>query len=485
MVFGEVEKLKKQLNCSMDVVVREVSCGGREINLIFIKSMIDENFFILGILSPIMDFGSRQSKISSGRPFTIDNLLDEVLKTMEVKKVSKEDAEKELASNKVLLFLEGEEDVLSIDIVKFPVRLPAEPPTSAVLKGPREGFVEDIKTNISLLRRRFSSDKLAIKELKIGRASQTKVAIAYVSNIADKKLVRQVQKRLEKIDIDGIIDSYYLVSFLQNNKSSMFKQVGSSEKPDIVASKLLEGRVAILVDNTPIVLTVPFIYVEDLQNSNDYYSLSNYASYVRVIRILGLIFAVLVPGTYISLRLYHYNIVPINFLITISNATVAIPLTPFLEIVFILVLFEILYEVSLRLPSYLGLATSVVGALILGDTGVKAGLISPPGVMIIAISIIAVYTIPDQVDQINLLRAAFIILGGALGIFGVIAGVIFVIAYLNSIDNFGAAYLAPYSPRISQDLKDGVVKSNITKMKLRPKSIHTKNKVRLKNDEDN
>ena len=485
MVFSEVEELKKQLNSSMDIVVREVSCGGREINLIFVKSMIDESFFISGILSPIINFGSRQSKISSGKPFTIDNLVDEVLKTMEVKKVSKQEAKDELASNKVLLFLEGEEVVLSIDIVKFPVRLPSEPPTSAVLKGPREGFVEDLKTNISLLRRRFSSDKLAIKELKIGRASQTKVAIAYVSNIADKKLICQVQKRLEKIDIDGIVDSYYLVSFLQNNKSSIFKQVGSSEKPDIVASKLLEGRVAILVDNTPIVLTVPFIYVEDLQNSNDYYSLSNYASYVRVIRILGLIFAVLVPGTYISLRLYHYNIVPINFLITISNATVAIPLTPFLEIVFILVLFEILYEVSLRLPSYLGLATSVVGALILGDTGVKAGLISPPGVMIIAISIIAVYTIPDQVDQINLLRAVFIVLGGALGIFGVIAGVIFVIAYLNSIDNFGVAYLAPYSPRIGQDLKDALIKSNITKMKLRPKSLNTKNKVRLKNDEDN
>ena len=485
MVFSEVEELKKQLNSSMDIVVREVSCGGREINLIFVKSMIDESFFISGILSPIINFGSRQSKISSGKPFTIDNLVGEVLKTMEVKKVSKQEAKDELASNKVLLFLEGEEVVLSIDIVKFPVRLPSEPPTSAVLKGPREGFVEDLKTNISLLRRRFSSDKLAIKELKIGRASQTKVAIAYVSNIADKKLICQVQKRLEKIDIDGIVDSYYLVSFLQNNKSSIFKQVGSSEKPDIVASKLLEGRVAILVDNTPIVLTVPFIYVEDLQNSNDYYSLSNYASYVRVIRILGLIFAVLVPGTYISLRLYHYNIVPINFLITISNATVAIPLTPFLEIVFILVLFEILYEVSLRLPSYLGLATSVVGALILGDTGVKAGLISPPGVMIIAISIIAVYTIPDQVDQINLLRAVFIVLGGALGIFGVIAGVIFVIAYLNSIDNFGVAYLAPYSPRIGQDLKDALIKSNITKMKLRPKSLNTKNKVRLKNDEDN
>ena len=485
MIFEEVVKLKEKLDNSIDVSVREVICGKRQINLVFIKSMIDENFFISGILGPLMDFGSKQSEISSDGKFTIDNILNEVLKTMDIKKISKKDAVLEISENKVLLYLEDENYILSIDIAKYPVRLPSEPPTSSVLKGPREGFVEDIKTNITLLRRRFASDKLAIKEIRVGKFSQSKIAIAYLKNIANKKIVKQVEKKLENINIDGIIDSYYLVSFIQNNKFSMFKQVGSSEKPDIVSAKLLEGRIAILVDNSPIVLTVPFIYIEDLQNSNDYYSLSNYASYIRAIRILGLIFAVLVPGAYISLRLYHYNIVPINFLITIANATVSIPLTPFLEIVFILILFEILYEVSLRLPSYLGLATSVVGALILGDTGVKAGLISPPGVMIIAISIIAVYTIPDQVDQINLLRAVFIVLGGALGIFGIIAGVIFIIAYLNSIDNFGAAYLAPYSPRIQQDLKDGVIKSNLTKMKLRPRSLQNQNKVRMKYDKNN
>lgn len=485
MVFKEVEKLKNQLNNSMDLAVKEMTCGNKNINIIYIKSMINEDLFVNGILNPIVDFGSKQSKISSRKNFTIDTLLNEVLKTIDIKKVEKSQALKELASNKVLLFLSGENEILSIDIVKYPIRLPAEPPTSAVIKGPREGFVEDIKTNITLIRKRFTSEKITIKEIKIGKYSQTKIAICYLKEIANKNIIKQLETKLSQINIDGIIDSYYLISFLQNKPSSIFKQVGSSEKPDVISAKMLEGRIAILVDNTPIVLTVPFIYIEDLQNSNDYYSLSNYAAYVRVIRLLGLFFAVLVPGTYISLRLYHYNIVPINFLITIANATVPIPLTPFLEIVFILVLFEILYEVSLRLPRYLGLATSVVGALILGDTGVKAGLISPPGVMVIAISIIAVYTIPDQVDQINLLRAVFIILGSALGIFGVIAGVIFVIAYLNSLENFGVAYLAPYSPRIVDDLKDGVLKRNILAMKKRPKSLQNKNKVRMKYDKNN
>lgn len=485
MIFPEVEKLRKKFSASSDIVVREISCGQRQINLIFLKSMIDDNLFISGILGPIMDYGSDQSLISSGKEFTLQTLQNEVLKTTEIEEVEKREAAKELSANKVLLFLDNEEKMLSIDITKYPVRVPSEPPTSSVLKGPREGFVEDIKSNIALLRRRFSGEKLVINEMEIGRCSQTKVAIAYVKGVASRKIVNKIKKRLKEIDIDGIIDSSYLISFLQERKRSMFKQIGNSEKPDIVSSKLLEGRVALIVDNSPIVLTLPFIFLEDLQNSNDYYSLSNYATYVRVIRILGLFFAVLIPGTYVSVRLYHYNIVPVNFLFTIANATTAIPLTPFLEIVFILVLFEILYEVSLRLPRYLGLATSIVGALILGDTGVKAGLISPPGVMVIAISIIAVYTIPDQVDQIVLLRSTFIVIGGCLGIFGVIAGVVFVIAYLASIENYGVAYLSPYAPRIRNDLQDGVFKQSIVKMKNRPESLHNKNVVRLKYDKNN
>ncbi|MGN0748743.1 MAG: spore germination protein [Christensenellales bacterium] len=484
MIFPEVKKLKKSLNDSIDIVIRELSCGESEINIIYIKSMINEDLFVSGVLGPLIDFGSSLSEYSSDKKFNLDNLINEVLKTISIEKIEKKDALKNLCENKVILFLKGEKKALSIDIVKFPTRTPSEPPTSAVLKGPREGFIEDIKTNISLLRKRFSNEKLVIKQFKIGRYSQTKIALAYIDGIADKKLVKQIQNKLNQIDIDGIIDSYYLTSFLQAEKGSMFKQVGSCEKPDIISAKILEGRIAILVDNTPIVLTVPFIFIEDLQNSNDYYSLNQYASYIRFIRILGLLFAVIIPGVYLAIRLYHYSIVPLSFLITIANATTAIPLTPFLEIVFILMLFEVLYEVSLRLPRYLGLATSIVGALILGDTGVKAGLISPPGVMVIALSIIAVYTIPDQADQINLLRAVFIVLGAGLGLFGIIAGVIFIVAYLNNLENFNVAYLSPYSPRIRQDLKDGVLKQNVVNMKTRPKSLHNKNKVRLNDEKD-
>lgn len=480
MILKRAKELKEKLNNSCDIIIREVVCGNKNLNIIFLKSVIDDQLFIDGILSPIMDFGSKLNDEQEPKKISLNILKNEVLKAMSVDKIQ-EDSEiiEHINGFKVLIFIENEEAALAVDIVYYPTRVPAEPPTSAVMKGPREGFIEDYRKNVSMLRRRFVADKFVAEKLKIGRYSQTDIVVVYIKNIADKKRVKEIKNKLKKIDIDGIIDSYYLINFLQDYKKSMFKQVGNSEKPDIVASKLLEGRIAIIVNNSPIVLTVPFMFLEDLQNSNDYYSSNYYASYVRIIRLIGVLIAILLPSIYVTIRLYHYNVIPINFLMTIGNASETIPFTPFLEMVFVLILFEILYEVSLRLPRYLGLATSVVGALILGDTGVKAGLISSPTVMIVALSVISVYTVPDQSDQISLLRVVFLIVGPALGIFGLIAAFLFVIAYMNTLNSFDTPYLAPYSPYIKKDMKDSLIKARTSKMKTRPESLNLKNKVRI------
>lgn len=484
MIIEKVEKLKSKLNDSCDLVVKEVACGEKEINIIFFQSVIEENYFINGILSPITNYNLSLKENKLSEQITLD-ILFKSLRTMDIKKIEEKDALKEISLYKLLIFIEGEEGALSIDIIDYPARMPSEPATSAVMKGPREGFVEDYKNNIAMLRRRFSADKLTVEQMKLGKYSQTAIAFVYVKEIVDLEMVKKVKGLLEKIDIDGIIDSYYLISFLQGKKGSIFKQIGNYEKPDIVSSKILEGRLAIIVNNSPIVLTLPFILLEDIQNSNDYYSQNYYVTYIRVIRIIGIFIAILLPGFYVTLRLYHYNVMPINFLMTIGNSSESIPFTPFVEILFILILFEILYEVSLRLPRYFGLATSIVGALILGETGVKAGLISSPAVMIIALSFIATYTIPDQVNQITLLRVTFLILGACLGIFGLIGAAVFVVAYMNTINNFGSAYLAPFAPFVKEDLKDSLLKLQTTKMDTRPKSIVNKNKVRLKYGKNN
>ena len=403
-------------------------------------------------------------------PFTIENLQNRILKCSEVKEIKEDDIVNEILGGKIILITSFSDTIIAVDLLKYPTRTPSEPPTSPVIHGPREGFVEDIQTNITLIRRRLKSKNLVLKSFNVGSESQTKLAVTYLKDVANKKIVDKVIKKIKSIKIDGIIDSYYVLSFLEEHPNSLFKQIGNTEKPDIVASKLLEGKVAIIVDNSPIVLTVPFILIEDLQSSNDYYTNHHYASVIRVIRLFGLLLAILAPGVYLSLQLYHYNILPLNFLITIADTTLGLPFTPFLEIAFIFLLFQILYEVSLRLPSYLGLATSVVGALILGDTGVKAGLISPPGVIIVALAKIALYTIPEEASQITVLQIIFIILGGSLGLMGIVAGMIYVINYLNKLDSYDTPYLAPYSPRINPDLKDALLTVPITEMDELPKS---------------
>lgn len=470
-VEKRIEKVKKDFHQSDDFASRVLVKQNAKIGFMFFKSITDGELFAETIYKPLS---------SATGEITLESLQNKVLKSSDIKEIKEDEIVENIISGSIIILVEGEEKVIAVDLLKYLTRTPTEPPTSPVIMGPREGFTEDINTNISLMRRRIASKDLVMKQVKIGSYSNTRVMITYVHGIVDQKIVEKVTQRLKEIKIDGILDAYYLVGFLQEDENSMFRQVGMAEKPDIVSSKLLEGKVGILVDNSPIVLTVPFILFEDLQNSNDYYSNHHYSSFIRAVRLIGIIMAILASGVYLALQIYHYNIVPLNFLITIADTTQGLPFTPYIEILFIFLLFQILYEVSLRLPTYLGLATSVVGALILGDTGVKAGLISPPGVIIVAVSKIALYLVPQQSSQVCLLQLVFLFLGGSLGMLGIIGGMIYFTNYLNKIDSYGVPYLAPYSPRIKNDLQDGIFKENIGDMRKRPESFNNKNKVRLK-----
>lgn len=465
----KVEEIKTALNESSDFAYRFYKKNGSEIVFVFLKSITDQQLLSSAVYYPLQTF---EEKLS------MEVIQDRILKCADIKLAKEDEVIDEILNGKVLMFTNFSSSILAIDLLKFATRPPTEPPTSPVIQGPREGFVEDIQTNITLIRRRLKSKDLVLKTMKVGSQSQTKIVVTYLKSIARKDVIDKVIKRINEIKIDGIIDSYYILSFLEERPNSLFKQVGRSEKPDIVVSKMLEGKVAIMVDNSPIVLTVPFAIIEDLQNSNDYYSNHHYSTIIRIIRLMGILIAVLAPGVYLALQLYHYNIIPLNFLITIADTTLGLPFTPFLEIIFIFLLFQILYEVSLRLPSYLGLATSVVGALILGDTGVKAGLISPPGVIIVALAKIALYTVPEQSSQITVLQLVFLFLGGSMGLVGIVAGMVYLANYLNSIDSYGTPYLAPYSPRIPGDLKDAINQVSIVNMKKRPKTYSPKKENR-------
>ena len=472
-----VQQIKEKLHKDSDLKEREMQFFSMPTTVIYLAPMVDYELANENIIKPMLEYDGKKEKTF------IDTITKNVLVDGEIELCTDiAGAVEKMLKGFVAIVVDKQSSIICVNAEKIVVRSISIPPNSTVIKGPREGFNESLKYNLSLLRRRLATDKLVVSSLNIGRLTQTQVAVCYLDNIADKKIAKEIKRRLKKIDIDGIIDSSYISSFLQKRPNSLFKQVGDTEKPDILCAKLLEGRIGILVDGSPIALTLPFILVEDLQSADDYYNQHVRISFVRILRLVGIILAILLPGVYVALQLYHYKIIPIEFLVTIMNTTQGIPFTPFTEIVFVVLLFEVLYEANLRMPQYLGMALSIVGALILGDTAVNAGLVSPPAVMIVALSGLTFYMVPNQSAQFAMLRLLFILFGAVLGLFGIIVGVLALLSYLSSFDAFGSPYLAPVSPYVKADQKDLFLKRDLIEMKKRPYSIpnNPNNKVRLK-----
>jgi len=392
---------------------------------------------------------------------------------------------KKLIRGEKALLIENEEVVVLINTKKLEKRAIVEPPNNNVIRGPREGFIEDINTNINLVKKRLVTTDLKVETMEIGRYTKSKVAICYLTKIADKKIVKKIKKRLEDIDIDGILDSYYLQDFLEEKPNSIFKQIGFTEKPDILVGKMLEGRVGILVDGSPVALTIPFLLIEDLQSSEDYYTENNKVTFIRILRIIGVMISITLPGLYIALQLYHYKALPLKFLVTIINSSQNIPMPPAIEVLFAFFMFEILYEASVRTPKSLGSSFNIIGALILGDTAIKSNLASAPTIMIVALSSIAIYLIPESTNVVRILRVAITLMGTILGIIGICIGLIFVIGYLSDFDSYGAEYLSPIAPYNKNDFKDFFFKGNIKNMKKRPNSFPQKNETRQVTNHDN
>ena len=359
-----------------------------------------------------------------------------------------------------------------------PERSLTEPPTGQVLLGPREGFVEGIDTNVALITKRIKSPDLKWVELTIGRYTQTKIMLAYISSIADPTVVNSILSRLKKINCDGIIDTSYISECLNPNRLTLYNATASEEKPDVVAARLLEGRVAIFVDGSPVVLTLPHIFLENVQNSNDYYAGNAGVTLKRVIRLIGAFIAVLLPGFFLAVSLYHLSIIPLNTLAAIANATDNDLFPPIIEMIIVILLFEIIYEATLVMPKHLGSATSIIAVFVVGEVAASVGLLSAPTVLVVAISGITSYIMPNMIAQISVLRFVFCLIGGFLGLYGLVAGFIVLLVYTASIDSYGSPYLAPFAPYIPDDQKDALEKVPFPEMIQRPQSIPNCNPIR-------
>ncbi len=478
-IYGDLEKnldyLKQSLK-SDDVVFMPFLVGRTKAFIVFITDIVDKQQISEFIIKPL--------KLCKKTPKNSTE-LKKIFLSPDLKEIpSLNDCITEIVTGNTLLFYEKSKTAFSFSLKKFEKRAITEPPTSTVIKGPREGFVESLQVNVSLMRRKLQSPSLKFINMKIGKYSSTSISICYVKGIADENLVRTLKEKLSKIDIDAVLDSSYVSKFLGEHKRSIFKQVGNTEKPDILTAKILEGRVAIFVDGSPIALTVPYLLLEDFQSPSDYYASSYSATVYRIIRIVSVMLSLFLPSFYVASELFHLQFIPLSFLLTIENSIKGIPLSPSYEIFFTLLIFEILNEASVRMPKYVGMVVSIVGGLVLGETAVNAGIISAPTLMIIAFSGICLYTAPELVQTFSLLRFLLLVVAGSLGGYALLCTTLIILIYLVSFESYNAPICAPFSPLIKQDLKDGIYKGFLVGQKFRPLSLNNKNKIRIEENDN-
>ena len=391
-----------------------------------------------------------------------------------------DDAEKEVLDGNVILCIDGQKNALMLGAKSLPTRAVIEPPTDVAVKGPREGFVEDIKTNMALVRKRLKTPDLRFETLRVGKQTDTAVSICYLNGTSNTAVKEEIKRKIQAMEIDCIPDSSYIAAMLSPRKHSVFRSVGTTEKPDIFTAKIAEGRVGVLVDGSPIALTLPYVLTEDLQSSEDYFISPFMATIFRFLRALSLFVAILLPAFYVSAQLFKLQLFPLSLALTIASSVRELPLSPSLEMFVVLLLLEILKEASIRMPKYVGMSLSVVGALVLGETAVSAGFLSTPAIIVVAFSGICLYTVPNFVETGSILRWLFLLVAGSLGPFGIVLLAAFLLYYLLSADSFQTPLLAPFSPLIKRDLRDAIVKYDMRSLQNRPSLFQSPNKTRLR-----
>ncbi len=458
------DKLQKLWSGQDDFRLRELTCG-IPLHVVCLDTMCDDAKVSAFVLQPlaymtVSNLKEVEKKLAVGtgvrRPPNLYSAIEDF-------------------TNGYTLLFDDKDDCISVDTRTVIGRSIAEPPTSMVMRGPREGFVEDLKVNITLLRKRLKTPNLKIINITVGKYTNTAVAVCYIDGIADTGVVNDAVQRLQSVKVDGVLDSSYLARYLDVQRTFLFRRVGCTEKPDIAVGKMLEGRLTVIVDGSPMVLTLPYLFVEDMQSPGDYYENSVMTALSRMLRFISVIASVLLPSLYVCLQVYNYQIIPLRFLITVLNASEAIPFSPLTEMAMVLIIFDILREANLRMPSAVGISLSLVGAIVLGDAAVQAGLLGAPAVMIGALSGIGLFTLPDNTLILSLLRLAVTFIGGVMGLFGVIISALIIVVYLASMQEYKTPFLAPFTPDIPRDRQDALMQRPVPSMKKRPKSIPNKN----------
>jgi spore germination protein KA len=466
-VFGEDETIL--FRCFESQGEESIKCCA-----IFIVGMVDQDIINKNIISPIV--------FSQSVP---DNKqLLEYIKSSAI--VSNDVAVSKdiyymiesIIGGDTLLLVEGCKAALIVGSKGWEKRSIEEPESEKVLRGPREGFTESLVTNLSMIRRKLKTPDLKFRFRTFGKQTNTKACVCYIEGIVNEKILEEVYKRLDDIDIDGVLDTGYIQELISDSSYSPFRTISTTEKPDVVAGKLLEGRIALVLDGTPMVLTMPFIFIEYFHSPDDYYNNFYFASIGRLIRIVAFVITLTVPATYLALITFHQEMIPTDLLLSISAARQGIPFPSVFEALGLMTVFEILRETGTRMPNYIGQALSIVGALVLGQAAVEARFVSAPMVIIIALTGITGLMTPKVKGPVILIRLGLLLLAAFIGVYGIVYGISVITIHLLTLRSFGVMYMSGIGEANFQDIKDTAIRVPWWHMNYRPWFASRKNRKR-------
>lgn len=386
-----------------------------------------------------------------------------------------------LLGGRTLIHVQGMEEGFLFDTRNIDKRSIDQPQTEQVIRGSREGFIEVMCTNIALMRYRLQTADFTVKTMKIGRLTRSTVSICFIKGIVNPALVEEVNKRLSMIDIDGIMDSGYLEQFIQDNHFTPFPQIQNTERPDKAVANLMEGRVVILVEGSPIALILPAVFTQFYQTAEDYNERFIVMSFIRMARLLALMFSLIFPALYVAIISFNPELIPTEFAVAVSGGRAGVPFPSVIEVLLMEASMEVLREATIRLPQQVGGALSIVGVLVVGQAAVSAGFVSPITVVVIALATIGSFATPayNAALALRLLRFPLIMAAGIFGLYGVMVGLIFVANHMLSLRSFGVPYLSPIVPMDGQGMKDSLVRAPLWWMKSRPVTLHPLNNQKM------
>lgn len=471
-----ISDIKKTFKDCDDMVYREFMEGGPDgvkMFLFYIDGMADKILVDNFVMTPLM-ITSRIAKpdFENLRERLVDATKDSGLTVGDFKEFQTiEEAIQFVLSGETALLMDGYDKVIVIATKSWPARSISEPTTETVVRGSRDGFTETMRMNTALVRRRIRDPRFKIKQKQIGVRSKTDIAILYIEDIVDMEVLEELNKRLKRINIDAILDSGYLEQFIEDSNYSPFPQIKTTERPDVVAASLYEGRVAIIVDNSPFILIVPTTLSAFFQSPEDYYSRTVLSTFVRSIRVFAGIVTILTPSLYIAITSFNPGIIPSKLALSIAATREGVPFPAFVEAIIMELTFELLREAGVRLPRAIGSTIGIVGGIVIGQAAVSANIVSPIMVIVVSITAISSFAIPNHelASAFRLTRFILMISAAFYGLYGVVLAGAAILIHLSNIKSFNVPYLSPLTPFIYDDMKDTFYRAPWNKLKMRPK----------------